>query len=65
MTMDRAVLLIAIGTVLLTIPVTVVLSLMDASGTAFAVAMVLILSAGGFVNYLATLRYSAARHRRD
>ena len=64
MTTDRAAMLIVLGMILLTIPVTVVLSLMDASGTAFAVAMVLILSAGGFVNYLATLRYSAIRRRR-
>lgn len=64
MTTDRAAMLIVLGMILLTIPVSVVLSLMDASGTAFAVAMVLILSAGGFVNYLATLRYGAIRRRR-
>jgi hypothetical protein len=65
MTMDRALLLIVSGMVLLTIPVGLVLVSVQAGGTAFAIALVLILSAGGFVNFLATRRYGTAarRHR--
>jgi hypothetical protein len=63
MTMSKALTLIAIGTLLLGLIAGVVLAVLKANGTVYSIAMVLVLSAGGFVNYLATLRYGSPRRR--
>ena len=63
MTMSKALTLIAIGTLLLGLVAGVVLAVLKADGTVYSIAMVLVLSAGGFVNYLATLRYGSPRRR--
>ncbi len=64
MTMSKALTLIAFGTVLLGLTAGLVLASLNADGTAYSVAMVLVLSVGGFANYLATLRYGSAGRRR-
>lgn len=63
MTMSKALTLIAFGTLLLGLIAGVVLAVLKANGTVYSIAMVLVLSAGGFVNYLATLRYGSPRRR--
>ena len=62
MTMTKALAIVAIGTMLLGVVAGVVLVSLQADGTAYALTLALVLSAGGFVNYLATIRYGSARH---
>jgi hypothetical protein len=63
MTMSKALIFIAIGTILLAIAMGFVLVIVRASGTAFALVLVLSLSLGGLANFFATVRYGSPRHR--
>lgn len=55
--MNRALILIGIGMFSLSIPLNVVLLTIGANGYVLALAMVAVMSLGGFANYLAVGRY--------
>jgi bacteriorhodopsin len=64
MNMTKALWLIFAGMMLLTAVVCLPLASIHADGTAYALAMVFVISMGGFANYLAFKRYGSVSPRR-
>jgi len=64
MTEVKALILGFIGMTLLTIATCLVLGALDASGTAWGVALVLLAGSGGFLLSLIVMHYAPPEHRR-
>lgn len=64
MNMTKASWFIFAGMMLLTVVVCLPLASLHADGTAYALAMVFVMSIGGLANYLAVKRYGSVSHRR-
>ncbi len=64
MNMNKALWFIFAGMMLLTVVVCLPLASLHADGTAYALAMVFVISVGGLANYLAVKRYRWVTHHR-
>ena len=63
MTLAKAWVLIFIGMMSLTAILSLALVSTQADGTAYSLVFALVLSVGGFANFLAVRRYGSANHR--